>query len=141
MKKATVSKLSFLSVMSLYLVYLGTAEISPALATLAQHFTGKNVTWISTVPSLFLVIGSLLAGAVLGKRIHFRSLIILAYSAQQTVPKRHNRKSDHRYLFTICCWNSVFDPFPIPKNNRNTSSQNRLRPAMPEQGLPFGSPC
>lgn len=71
MKKATVSKLSFLSVMSLYLVYLGTAEISPALATLAQHFTGKNVTWISTVPSLFLVIGSLLAGAVLGKRITF----------------------------------------------------------------------
>ena len=78
MKKATVSKLSFLSVMSLYLVYLGTAEISPALATLAQHFTGKNVTWISTVPSLFLVIGSLLAGAVLGKRIRFRSLAILS---------------------------------------------------------------
>ena len=95
MKKATVSKLSFLSVMSLYLVYLGTAEISPALATLAQPFTGKNVTWISTVPSLFLVIGSLLAGAVLGKRIHFRSLIILAYSARQTVPKQHNRESEH----------------------------------------------
>lgn len=72
------SAVSIAAIMSLYLVYLGTAEISPALATLAQHFAGKNITWISTIPSLFLVIGSAVSGAVMGRKIGFRNLGILS---------------------------------------------------------------
>ncbi|MGN0268195.1 MAG: MFS transporter [Lachnospiraceae bacterium] len=72
------SAVSIAAIMSLYLVYLGTAEISPALATPAQHFAGKNITWISTIPSLFLVIGSAVSGAVMGRKIGFRNLGIVS---------------------------------------------------------------
>lgn len=76
--KKKISPMNTASILSLFLVSMGVTIVTPAMATLAQHFEGKDVSWISTLPTLFVVIATLVAGAVMGKRVKYRSLAIIA---------------------------------------------------------------
>lgn len=66
-----------LAMLSLTLMGLGSNAITPALATLAAHFEGKDVSFIQTVATLSMVAGSLLAGSVMGKRMKAKTLAVL----------------------------------------------------------------
>ena len=73
-----ISGISVAAIMSLYLVSMGITVVTPAMATLAEHFAGKDVSWISTLPTLFVVLGTFLAGAVMGKKVKYKTLAIVA---------------------------------------------------------------
>lgn len=66
-----------LAMLSLTLMGLGSNAITPALETLAAHFEGKNVSFIQTVATLSMVLGALIAGAIMGKRMKTRTLAVL----------------------------------------------------------------
>lgn len=76
-KKKEPSRLGMLSILSVSMMGMGYTIITPALATLAAHYEGKNVSFIQTLSTLGMVVGSLIAGAVMGKRIKMRTLAIL----------------------------------------------------------------
>lgn len=65
-----------LAMLSLTLMGLGSNAVTPALATLAAHFEGKDVSFIQTVATLSMVAGSLLAGAVMGKKMKAKTLAV-----------------------------------------------------------------
>lgn len=73
-----VNGLGTAAILSLFLVSMGAMVVTPAMATFAQHFEGKDVTWISTLPTLFVVVGTFVAGNVMGKRMKYRTLAMLA---------------------------------------------------------------
>lgn len=73
-----VSPISTASILSLFLVSMGVTIVTPAMATLAAHFEGKDVSWISTLPTLFVVIATFIAGGVMGKKVKYRTLAIVA---------------------------------------------------------------
>ena len=50
--KKKISPMNTASILSLFLVSMGVTIVTPAMATLAQHFEGKDVSWISTLPPL-----------------------------------------------------------------------------------------
>ncbi|MCU6763727.1 Major Facilitator Superfamily [uncultured Roseburia sp.] len=66
-----------LAMLSLTLMGLGSNAITPALATLADHFEGRDVSFIQTIATLSMVAGSLAAGAAAGKRMKIKTLALL----------------------------------------------------------------
>ena len=72
-----VGTLGVMALLSLPLVSMGFSVVTPAMATLAEHFAGKDVSWISTLPTLFVVIGTMLAGSIMGKKVKYRTLAIV----------------------------------------------------------------
>jgi len=77
-EKRKVSPLSTAAILSLSLIAMGVTAVTPAMATLAQHFAGKDVSWISTLPTLFVVIATIVAGSLMGKGVKYRTLAITA---------------------------------------------------------------
>ena len=73
-----ISGIGTAAIMSLFLVSMGVTVVTPAMATLGEHFAGRDVSWISTLPTLFVVIGTFLAGAIMGKKVKYRTLAIVA---------------------------------------------------------------
>lgn len=76
MEEKKVSGLGAASILTLFLISMGFSVVTPAMATLAQHFAGKDVSWISTLPTLFVVIGTFIAGNIMGKKVKYRTLAI-----------------------------------------------------------------
>lgn len=74
--KKQVGTAGVLAMLSLTLMGLGSNAVTPVMATLAAHFTGRNVSFIQTVATLSMVVGSLLAGAAMGKFIRTKTLAI-----------------------------------------------------------------
>lgn len=73
-----VSPLNTAAILSLSLIAMGVTVVTPAMATLAQHFVGKDVSWISTLPTLFVVIATMVAGSLMGRKVKYRTLAIVA---------------------------------------------------------------
>lgn len=73
-----ISPIGTAAIMCLFLVSMGFTVVTPAMATLGAHYVGKDVTWISTLPTLFTVIATALAGSVMGKKVKYRTLAIAA---------------------------------------------------------------
>ena len=72
-----VSGIGTFAILSLYLVSMGFTVVTPAMATLAGHFEGKDVSWFSTLPTLFIVIGTFVAGQLMGKKLSCKSMAII----------------------------------------------------------------
>lgn len=72
-----VSGIGTFAILSLYLVSMGFSVVTPAMATLAEHFAGKNVSWFSTLPTLFIVVGTFAGGQVMGKKFSCKSMAII----------------------------------------------------------------
>lgn len=72
-----VSGIGVFAILSLYLVSMGFSVVTPAMATLAQHFEGKDVSWFSTLPTLFIVVGTFVGGQVMGKKFSCKSMAII----------------------------------------------------------------
>ena len=73
-----ISPIGTAAIMCLFLISMGFTVVTPAMAVLGEHFAGKDVTWVSTLPTLFTVLGTALAGAIMGKKMKYRTLAILA---------------------------------------------------------------
>lgn len=73
-----ISPIGTAAIMCLFLVSMGFTVVTPAMAVLGEHYAGKNVTWISTLPTLFTVLGTALAGSIMGKKVKYRTLAILS---------------------------------------------------------------
>lgn len=71
-----ISTISLVAIFSLFFVTMGTAETTPAMAKFAAVFPNENYMLISTLPALFVVIGTFLARVVAGKKISYRTLSI-----------------------------------------------------------------
>ncbi len=65
-----------LAMLSLTLMGLGANAVTPALSTLAAHFEGKDVSFIQTIATFSMVAGSLVAGAIMGKRLRAKTLAV-----------------------------------------------------------------
>ena len=72
------SALTLISILSFYLVSMGFSVVTPAMQKFTEHYAGYEVTYISTLPTIFVVVGTVICGAVMGKRLKFRTLGILA---------------------------------------------------------------
>lgn len=77
-KKNNVGALQGASFLSLGLMGMGMTVVTPALATFAAHWPGANVSFIQTLCTLGCVIGSLVAGMIMGKVIKIKTLAILS---------------------------------------------------------------
>lgn len=77
-EKKKISPMNTASILSLFFVAMGVTIVTPAMATLAQHFEGKDVSWISTLPTLFVVIATFAAGQVMGKSVKYRTLAVVS---------------------------------------------------------------
>lgn len=75
--KKQVNTLGFLAVMSMYLISMGVTVTTPAMAIFAAQFPENNYALISTLPTLFVVPASLICGAIVGKKIKYRTCAIL----------------------------------------------------------------
>ena len=73
-----ISPIGTAAIMCLFLVSMGFTVVTPAMATLGAHFEGKDITWVSTLPTLFTVLGTALAGSVMGRKMKYRTLAICA---------------------------------------------------------------
>lgn len=73
-----VSALGTASILTLFLIAMGVTVVTPAMATLAQHFEGKDVSLISTLPTLFVVISTFAAGWLMGRGVKYKTLAIIA---------------------------------------------------------------
>ena len=69
-----LSPLQVASLMGLFFTAMGVAAISPAMAKLAERFTGYDYALISTLPTLFIVPTTLWAGSAAGKRVRYKTL-------------------------------------------------------------------
>ena len=76
-KTVTPGLLGTIAMLALTLMGLGSNAITPALETLASHFVGRNVSFIQTVATLSMVLGSLIAGAIMGKKVKTKTLAVL----------------------------------------------------------------
>ena len=76
-KTSGTGMLATMAMLSLTLMGLGSNAITPALATLAAQFPNQDVSFIQTVATLSMMAGSLIAGAVMGKKIKTKTLAIL----------------------------------------------------------------
>ncbi len=72
-----VSGLGIAAIMSMFLVAMGFTVVTPAMAKFAQAFPDKNFVLISTLPTLFVVITTIVTGSVAGKRFSYKFLAIL----------------------------------------------------------------
>ncbi len=78
--KQNVPVISLIAIMAIFLVNRGINIVTPAMNTFYEHFSDfprETVALISTLPNLTLVIGTLIVGAVVGKRFSFKSMAIL----------------------------------------------------------------
>lgn len=78
--KKTAPMLGLISILAIFLVNRGVTIVTPAMNTFYEHFSDysqETVAMISTLPNLTLVIGSLLLGAVVGKKFSFKFMAIL----------------------------------------------------------------
>lgn len=94
MSKST-EKLSVGLQMGIYMIGItvyGAAAVTPALGALQAKYAEAPafvVTMLSTLPSLFVILGALLVGAVVGKKIKFKTIAIIAlavYGAAGVAP-------------------------------------------------------
>lgn len=74
--KGQIGLAGVFAMLSMTLMGLGSNAVTPVMATLAAHFEGRNVSFIQTVATLSMVAGSLLAGAVMGKKIRTKTLAV-----------------------------------------------------------------
>lgn len=77
-EKKKVSALGTAAIFSLFLISMGVTVTTPAMATLAQHFEGYDVSWISTLPTLFVVIATFITGSLTGKGVKYKTLAIIS---------------------------------------------------------------
>lgn len=77
-EKRKISALSTASILTLFLISMGITVVTPGMATLAQHFAGKDVSWISTLPTLFVVIATFAAGNLMGRGVKYKTLAIIS---------------------------------------------------------------
>lgn len=73
-------KLTVLAVMSIFFVAMGVGTITPAIANIAAAFPEVPFTTIllaSTIPSLMIIPSTLIAGAVAGKKVKFKTLALI----------------------------------------------------------------
>lgn len=78
--KENVTVISLIAIMAIFLVNRGVNIVTPAMNTFYEHFaeySHETVAMISTLPNLTLVIGTLIVGAIVGKRFSFKSMAIL----------------------------------------------------------------
>ncbi len=78
--KQNVPMLGLVAILAIFLVNRGVNIVTPAMNTFYEHFSDiarETVAMISTLPNLTLVIGTLLVGAVVGKRFSFKTMAIL----------------------------------------------------------------
>ena len=68
------------AIMTLYFVSMAITVVTPAMATFMEHWPDKAeyISYISTLPTLFIVIGTFLAGTIMGRKIKYRTLAIIA---------------------------------------------------------------
>ncbi|HCE77407.1 MAG TPA: hypothetical protein DEP61_00460 [Lachnospiraceae bacterium] len=80
MEEKKVSGLNLASIMTLYFVSMAITIVTPAMATFMEHWPDKAayISYISTLPTLFIVIGTFIAGSIMGKKIKYRTLAITA---------------------------------------------------------------
>lgn len=72
--------LSSVAIMSVFFVLMGVGILTPALQNIAEAFPDVPFTTlllISTLPSLFIVPGSIVSGALAGTKVKYRTLVIL----------------------------------------------------------------
>ncbi len=93
--------LSLAAIMSLYFVSMAITVVTPAMATFAEHYPGKNISWISTLPTLFIVLGTAIAGSIMGKKIAYRKLAIIA-SIISLIGGIAPAFFDNFYLMLVC---------------------------------------
>ncbi len=75
-----VTIVGLIAIMAIFLVNRGVNIVTPAMNTFYEHFSEysqETVAMISTLPNLTLVIGTLIVGAIVGKRFSFKSMAIL----------------------------------------------------------------
>lgn len=80
MEQKKVNGLGAFAILAMYLVSMAFSIVTPAMATFAAKW-GEYAQWISlisTLPTLFIVIGTFAAGAIMGKKIKYRTLAIVA---------------------------------------------------------------
>ena len=79
MQEKKVTGLNTFAILSLSLVAMTITVVTPAIGTFAGVFAahGTAFTFISTLPTLFIVIGTFLAGAIMGKTVKYRTLAIV----------------------------------------------------------------
>lgn len=81
MEQKKVNSFGGFAILALYLVSMAFSIVTPAMATFAAKWGAEYSQWISlisTLPTLFIVVGTFLAGALMGKRMKYRTLAILA---------------------------------------------------------------
>lgn len=68
------------AIMTLYFVSMAITVVTSAMATFMEHWPDKAeyISYISTLPTLFIVIGTFLAGTIMGRKIKYRTLAIIA---------------------------------------------------------------
>ncbi|MGL6198761.1 MAG: hypothetical protein ACRC3H_07485 [Lachnospiraceae bacterium] len=72
------NRLKAAAIFSLYLIGLGTSAVIPATAKLAAAFPGHDYNLISTIPTLAMIPGIIMAGYMGGKRLKYRTLAVAA---------------------------------------------------------------
>lgn len=77
MQEKKTTGLNTFAILCLPLISMAITVVTPAMATFAAVFPGQNITFISTLPTLFIVIGTFIAGAIMGKKIKYRTLAIV----------------------------------------------------------------
>ena len=77
-KNKKLSALSTAAILAMFVVQMGYTVVTPAMAILAKHFEGKDVSWISTLPTLFVVLATFAAGSLMSRGVKYRTLAIAA---------------------------------------------------------------
>jgi len=77
-EKKKLSTLSTAAILAMFVVQMGYTVVTPAMATLAKHFEGKDISWISTLPTLFVVLATFAAGSLMSRGVKYRTLAIVA---------------------------------------------------------------
>lgn len=76
----SITAVSLIAIMAMFLVNRGVNIVTPAMNTFFQHFSDYSqdmVSMISTLPNLTLVIGSLVVGMIVGKKVKYRTMAIV----------------------------------------------------------------
>ncbi|MGE4354470.1 MAG: MFS transporter [Oscillospiraceae bacterium] len=71
-----VSTLGTIAIMSMFFIAMGFTVVTPAMAKFAEAFPNNNFVLISTLPTLFIVIGTFLSGSVAGKKLSYKTLAV-----------------------------------------------------------------
>ncbi len=77
-KKNSSGGIALAAIMTMIFVSMGFTVVTPAMEVLGEHFAGQDVTYVSTLPTLFVVFGTAISGAIVGKKAKFRTVAIIA---------------------------------------------------------------